>query len=102
MERKKITATVSMFKEATSFNGNLTLWNAGAVADMSSMFYSGTSFNGDLSLWNVCAVTSMNGMFRGASSFNGNLSLWNVGAVKTCSQCLMQLYYLMKICLLGT
>ena len=48
---------------------------------MDSMFRGATSFNGDVSNWNVTAVTLMDSMFRGATSFNGDVSNWNVEAV---------------------
>lgn len=40
---------------------------------MVSMFQGATSFNGNLSLWNVSSVTVMQNMFYGATSFNQNL-----------------------------
>lgn len=72
-----------MFAGATSFNGNLSLWNVSQVQDMSRMFAGARSFNGDVSLWDVSQVQSMYGMFYDARSFNGNLSLWDISQVQS-------------------
>ena len=48
---------------------------------MDQMFRDATSFNGDISNWNVEKVTSMNNMFKGATSFNSHMPNWNVEAV---------------------
>ena len=66
-----------MFKDATSFNGDLSKWDTRQVTDMFGMFYGATSFNGDLSKWDTRQVTNMGEMFLGATSFNGDLSKWD-------------------------
>ena len=43
---------------------------------MSRMFRLATLFNGDLSIWDVSTVIDMDAMFRNATSFNGNLCPW--------------------------
>ena len=72
-----------MFRDATSFNGDVSNWNVEAVTDMRTcssrdelqrrhlelerrggdeheyMFHGATSFNGDITAWNVQAVTDM-------------------------------------------
>ena len=58
-----------MFYEATSFNGDLSMWKTGKVINMGAMFYGATSFNRDLSKWNTGAVTRMYAMFQSATSF---------------------------------
>ena len=54
--------------------------NAGwtGMADMSEMFRNAGSFDGDLSEWDVSGVTAMYGMFSGADSFRQNLGNWYV------------------------
>ena len=42
------------------------------------MFKNATSFNKDISLWNVSSVVEFKSMFDGASSFNKSLGLWNL------------------------
>ena len=74
-----------MFFRASSFNEDISNWNVGNVTDMSEMFASATSFNEDISNWNVGNVTTMAGMFNTASSFNGDISNWNVSKVTTMS-----------------
>ena len=71
----------SMFRGATSFDGNLSGWDVSKVTDMHDMFRGATSFDGDLSGWDVSSVTYMYGMFRDATSFDGDLSGWDVSSV---------------------
>ncbi len=76
-----ITDMSRLFKDNTTFNGDISKWNVSKVTDMSSMFSGATSFNGDISKWNVSKVTDMSSMFLGATSFNQNVSGWNVSKV---------------------
>jgi surface protein len=69
----------AMFRNASSFNHDLSTWNVSIVTNMSAMFYRAVAFNQDLSTWNVSNVTSMNYMFYRATSFNQDLSTWNMG-----------------------
>ena len=71
----------SMFRNAASFDGDLSAWDVSGVTDMHSMFRGAASFDGDLSAWDVSGVTNMHSMFRGAASFDGDLSAWNVSGV---------------------
>ena len=80
-----VTDMSGMFRDAHSFNGDLSSWDVSSVTDMSGMFRDAHSFNGDLSSWNVSSVTDMKGMFQDAYSFNGNLSSWDVSGVNFCS-----------------
>ena len=52
-------------------------WNVASVADMFDMFRDATSFDQDISSWDVTAVTSMQTMFKGASAFSQQLC-WDV------------------------
>ena len=71
----------SMFRNAASFDGDLSEWDVSGVTNTGSMFRGAASFGGDLSAWNVSGVTNMHSMFRGAASFGGDLSAWNVSDV---------------------
>ena len=57
--------------------------NTTGVTIMANMFSGASSFTGDISLWDVSSVTSMNNMFFGASSFSSDLSRWKVSSVNS-------------------
>ena len=75
-----VTDMSDMFKNARSFNQDISGWNVSNVRNMSAMFY-GTSFNQDIAAWNVSKVTTMSNMFEGAVAFNQNVGSWNVSKV---------------------
>jgi surface protein len=78
-----VTNTSSMFKDAYSFDQDISGWDVSSVTDMSSMFNAAVSFNQDISLWSVGNVTNMTSMFSGALLFNKNIRNWVVSAVTT-------------------
>ena len=107
-----VTNMNSMFRGATSFNGNLSDWDTSSVKDMSAMFantsfnqdisdwdtssvkdmsamFANTSFNQDINTsgdaWNTSSVTDMSAMFDGATSFNGDISGWDTSSVQDMS-----------------
>lgn len=72
-----------MFKDATSFNGDIGGWDLGNNVDnISAMFEGATSFNQDISGWDVSLVSFMGNLFNGASSFNQDLGNWQVLSLK--------------------
>ena len=77
----KVTDTSSMFYRASNFNQPLNGWDVSKVTDMSSMFYDADSFNQPLNGWDVSKVTDMSTMFFGTAIFDGDLTGWNVSAV---------------------
>ncbi len=70
----------NLFKDATTFNGDISTWDVSEVEDMSGMFQSASAFNKDLNAWDVSNVTSMGSMFSGASVFNATISTWDVSS----------------------
>ena len=50
---------------------------------MSEMFRDASSFNKDISDWNVSSVTDMFYMFKNATSFNQSIRNWDVSQVTT-------------------
>ena len=77
----RVTDMRYMFKNAKSFDGDVSGWDVSGVADMSGMFWGASSFDGDVSGWDVSKVTDMNFMFDSAASFNQDLSGWDVSQV---------------------
>ena len=67
-----------MFKEASSFNSDLSNWDVSGATTMYGMFGEASSFNGDLSAWDVSGVADMDLMFDGARSFEQNLGNWYI------------------------
>ncbi|GAB5409177.1 MAG: hypothetical protein BalsKO_15420 [Balneolaceae bacterium] len=80
-----ITVMNSLFKDATTFNGDISSWDVESVTNMDSMFYNASAFNRDLSNWDVSKVTTMSNMFNQASVFNMNISSWEVSEVEDMS-----------------
>ncbi len=73
----------SMFRGATSFNGDISRWNVAQVWNMYGVFQNATSFNQDIGNWNTAQVTTMTGMFAGATAFNQDIGNWNTAQVTT-------------------
>ena len=81
-----VTSMANMFRNASSFNGDVSGWDTSAVITMSSMFLNATAFNGDASGWDTSAVTNMSYMFNNAAAFNAanhDLSGWPVPLIAT-------------------
>ncbi len=76
-----VTSLNKMFKDAISFDGNISNWDLKNITSMEMLFSGASSFNEDISSWNVENVSNMGGMFQNATSFNQDLSSWNVGNV---------------------
>ena len=70
-----------MFRDATSFNDDISNWDVSTVTNMRAMFKGASSFNQDISNWDVSSVTLMTALFWGATSFNQDISSWDVSSV---------------------
>jgi len=68
----------AMFRQATSFNQDISSWNMANVFNLRSTFDGATSFNQDIGGWDVSEVTTMRWMFRAAETFNQDLTRWCV------------------------
>ncbi len=84
-DTSSVTAMGWMFERASSFNQDISGWDTSGVTNMSSMFDSATSFNQDISDWDTSSVTDMSSMFDYASSFNGDISEWDTSSVTSMS-----------------
>jgi len=78
-----------MFREATSFNQLLPLWDTSSVTFMDGMLYDATSFNQPLPLWDTSSVSYMSGLLYGTSLSDCNkaliASLWSAKRKWACS-----------------
>jgi surface protein len=80
-----VTATRSMFEDATSFDQPLAGWERTGstladVVDMDNMFEGATAFNQPIGNWDVSSVTLFSDMFKDATSFNQDISTWDVSS----------------------
>jgi hypothetical protein len=76
----------SMFRGATSFDQPInsdgsTYWNLAGITQMVDTFREAISFNQDLSLWNVSNVNTFYRTFLSATTFNQDLITWDVSNV---------------------
>ena len=85
-----VTDMSGMFKDATSFNSDISGWMLNVVSTMSHMFNGASSFNKDITEWTTSSVTNMSSMFEGAASFDNNGGgypwLWDVQNVTNMSK----------------
>ena len=77
----RVTDMAGMFRDASSFDGDISTWDVSTVTNMAGMFRDADAFNGDISSWKVSSVTSMPQMFYGAASFNQSIGSWDVSSV---------------------
>ncbi|KAF3978686.1 MAG: BspA family leucine-rich repeat surface protein, partial [Methylococcales symbiont of Iophon sp. n. MRB-2018] len=77
-----LTNMVSMFRDASAFNGNIGNWNVASVTNMGTMFLGASAFNQNIGNWNVASVGDMANMFQNAILFNQDISGWNVASVR--------------------
>ena len=76
-----VTSMQNMFRDASSFNGNLSDWNVSTVTNMDGTFRGASDFNGDVSSWDTSSATDMRNMFQDADNFDGDISGWDVSKV---------------------
>ena len=76
-----VTSMQNMFRDASSFNGNLSDWNVLTVTNMDGTFRGASDFNGDVSSWDTSSATDMRNMFQDADNFDGDISGWDVSKV---------------------
>lgn len=78
----KVTDFEDMFKDASSFDADLSKWNVAAATNMSFMFLFATSFKGSgLDGWSIGNVRNLFGTFNGATKFATDISAWDVSSV---------------------
>ncbi|WP_430815135.1 BspA family leucine-rich repeat surface protein [Carboxylicivirga sp. RSCT41] len=85
----KVEFVNEMFLGATVFNQDISSWDVSSVRNMNSMFTTAPAYNngGQPLNWGskTASVTSMDNMFSGASGFNQDISAWDISALTTAS-----------------
>ena len=76
-----VTDMTAVFKDASSFSGDLSKWDVSKVTNMRSTFDLAKAFNSDISKWDVSRVTDMGYTFANAAAFNSDVSKWDVSKV---------------------
>lgn len=75
---KGILSLKGAFMKASSFNGDLRLWDTSQVTDFSEMFAYALLFNRDIGWWSTNNGMIFTAMFAYAEQFNQNLSRWTM------------------------
>ena len=78
-DTQAVTSMAYMFQAAREFTsaGQSTIpWTTNNVVDMRFMFADATLFDGDITSWNTDAVTAMDSMFSNAISFKRDITAW--------------------------
>lgn len=78
-----VTNLSNMLAWATSFNGDITLWNTSNVTSFDTMFSQAQSFNQNIGSWNTSSALYMTDMFYNALAFNQPLGNWDTSNVQT-------------------
>ena len=77
----EVTNMKDVFKDITTFNGDISKWDVSKVTNMQFMFYKAREFNRDIGSWKVDKVINMNSMFYRAREFNRDIGSWKVDKV---------------------
>ncbi|MYH03958.1 MAG: BspA family leucine-rich repeat surface protein, partial [Cenarchaeum sp. SB0675_bin_21] len=77
----EVTTMQNMFRDASSFDGDLSSWDVSGIQDMDGTFRGASSFDGNVSSWDTSGATDMSKMFQDAGAFNQPLGSWNVSDV---------------------
>ena len=78
----KVTEFAEMFRGAVAFNQNIGGWNVSSSQSFSHMFNGAVAFNQDIGGWDVSSSVLFIGMFNGATVFNQDISEWDVRNAK--------------------
>lgn len=77
-----VTSMKEMFRNASSFNGEIGHWNTETIVSMESMFQEATAFNQSIGNLDVSLVETTAGMFMDAEAFDQDLGNWNIGSIE--------------------
>lgn len=79
----QVTNMSGLFKNDSTWNGDIGYWDTSSATDMSQMFSNAVAFNQDIGGWNTANVTSFSETFYGSTEFNQNLSNWQTANATT-------------------
>ena len=79
-DASKLTIAEAMFEATSAFDSVLKDWNVSNLKTTRKMFTL-SAFDQDIGAWNTSKVTDMSDMFLGASLFNRDLSRWSTSEV---------------------
>jgi surface protein len=79
-DMSQVTSMRRMFRDSSSFNGNISSWDTSSVTNMRETFKNAEEFNQDLNSWDTSSVTGMDRMFD-TSAFNQDISSWCVSQI---------------------
>ena len=76
-----VTDMIELFRDATSFNGDIGHWDTSNVEQFNGMFRGATAFNQDIGNWTTSSADNMNSMFLNATTFNQDIGSWDTSSV---------------------
>ena len=77
----EVTTMQNMFRDASSFDGDLSSWDVSGIRNMDGTFRGASSFDGNVSSWDTSGANDTRKMFQDAGAFNQPLDSWDVSDV---------------------
>ena len=96
-DTSRVTDMSNLFKDAETFNADISKWNVSRVTSMKSMFHCASLFNGDVTAWTTSNVVNLESAFQSASVFNQDISKWMVSKGIMILLCLLLSEELVKL-----
>ncbi|WP_436514338.1 LamG-like jellyroll fold domain-containing protein [Ekhidna sp. To15] len=82
-----VTTLLRMFRNASSFNGDLSGWDFSGISNFGGIFENATSYDQNLGSWDVSGATNMNGMLDNSglsiANYDATLTGWSAQTLQT-------------------